>query len=45
MKQFYQQSWFKTAVKFLIQSIIITVALLAITVAVFFNLMVTLAEA
>ena len=44
MKHFYQQSWFKTAIKFLIQSSVITIALLAITVAVFFNLMVSLAE-
>ncbi len=44
MLRFYQQHWFKTAIKFLIQSSIITIALLAITVTVFFNLMVSLAE-
>jgi hypothetical protein len=45
MKQFYAQSWFKTALKFLIQSSITTIVLLIITVVVFFNLMVSLAEA
>jgi hypothetical protein len=45
MLRFYGQSWYKTIVKFLIQSSIMTIALLLITVSVFFNLMTSLAGA
>ncbi|MBE2288646.1 MAG: DUF3667 domain-containing protein [Chitinophagaceae bacterium] len=45
MLHFYGQSWFKTAVKFMVLSAAISGALIMITGIIFFNLMVSLAEA
>lgn len=45
MLRFYQQSWLKTAIKFIVLSAVISFALIMITATIFFNLMVSLAEA
>jgi hypothetical protein len=45
MLRFYGQSWVKTAIKFLILSAVTSFALVMITISIFFNLMVSLAEA
>lgn len=45
MLRFYGQSWVKTLIKFLILSAVISFSLIMITISIFFNLMVSLAEA
>ncbi|MBL7692610.1 MAG: DUF3667 domain-containing protein [Flavipsychrobacter sp.] len=45
MLRFYGQSWFKTAIKFIVLSGVISFSLIVITIMIFFNLMVSLAEA
>ncbi len=45
MLRFYGQSWVKTLIKFVILSAVTSFSLIMITISIFFNLMVSLAEA